>query len=177
MKKLILIAAITCSALFSNAQYSNTKIQVGQKAPELHLKNPAGDTLSLSEINEKRIILIDFWASWCGPCRASSPALAKLYKDYSGKKFKGAKKGFTVVSVSLDKDKAAWENAIKADHLDWPYHLSDLGFWGSEAAKIYGTNYIPQCFLVDADGIVLGKYNHIEEAEKDLKKLLKTKKK
>jgi thiol-disulfide isomerase/thioredoxin len=172
MKKILIL--IACIASFTcQAQYNNTKIQVGQKAPELRFASPSGDTLSLTEINKKRVILLDFWASWCGPCRASSPAVVKMQKDYATKKFKSAKKGFTVVSVSLDKDKAAWEQAIKADHLDWPYHLSDLGFWGSEAAKIYGTNYIPQCFLIDASGTILGKYNHVEEAEKDLKLLLK----
>jgi thiol-disulfide isomerase/thioredoxin len=173
MKKILILIILVAFTFASQAQYSNTKIQVGQKAPELRFASPIGDTLSLTEINKKRIILLDFWASWCGPCRASSPAVVKMQNDYSKKKFKNAKKGFTVVSVSLDKDKAAWEQAIKTDKLDWPYHLSDLGFWGSEAAKIYGTNYIPQCFLIDASGTILGKYNHVEEAEKDLKLLLK----
>jgi thiol-disulfide isomerase/thioredoxin len=173
MKNSLFVILITLFSGVLHAQYANTKIQVGQKAPELAFANPKGETMKLSEINQKRIVLIDFWASWCGPCRMSSPALVKLYNDYSGKKFKNAKKGFTVLSVSLDRDAASWQAAIDKDKLVWPYHISDLKYWSSDAAVLYGVNFVPQCFLVDASGMVIGKYNHIEEAEEDLKKLLK----
>jgi thiol-disulfide isomerase/thioredoxin len=174
-KNIFSLLLIVCGLGFNSikAQYSNTKIQVGQKAPELMLPNVKGDTINVLAAAKKQIILLDFWASWCGPCRMASPEVVRLQNTYAKKKFKNAKKGFTVVSISLDKDKANWQSAIAADKLTWPHHYSDLGFWGSQAAKLYGIGYIPQCFLIDADGTILGKYNHIAEAEKDLVKLLK----
>jgi thiol-disulfide isomerase/thioredoxin len=173
MKQLLFSIALICISTFASAQYSNTKIQVGQKAPELAYADTSGNIVQLSDINKKRIVLIDFWASWCGPCRGANPGVVKMYNEYSKKKFKKAKKGFTVLSVSLDQQSAAWRNAIIADKLPWPYHMSDLKGWSSEAAAIYGVGYIPQCFLVDASGMVIGKYNKAEDAIADLQKLLK----
>ena len=157
---------------FAQAQYTNTKIEIGQKAPELSYQNPEGETLKLSEINNKRVILLGFWASWCGPCRMANPGLVEFYKKYSAKKFKGAKKGFTIVSVSLEKSKQPWIDAIKKDNLIWPYHMSDLGGWSSQPAADYGVQFVPQCFLLDANGNVIGKYGRAEDCEKDLEKLL-----
>ncbi len=174
MKKII-STLLFCTAISfaANAQYENTKIQVGQKAPELSFDDPAGKKLVLSEISKGRVILLDFWASWCGPCRRSNPALVKLYNDYKKKSFKGAKNGFTVVSVSLDKAKESWTQAIAADKLEWPYHMSDLMAWQSKAAEIYGIQYVPQAFLIGADGKILAKYMSAEEAVGDLNKLVK----
>lgn len=172
MKKLLFLFVALTSFSFANAQYTNTKMEVGQKAPELEYPNPDGKTLKLSEINNKRVILLDFWASWCGPCRMSNPGLVQFYNKYNKKKFKNAKNGFTVVSVSLDKAKDPWMQAIKKDNLIWPYHMSDLGGWQSQAAAIYGVQFVPQCFLIDGDGIIIGKYNRAEDCEQDLEKLL-----
>ncbi len=173
MKKLITTLVIAASVVFTaNAQYENTTIKVGMKAPELAFPNPEGKTLKLSEINKGRFVLIDFWASWCGPCRMSNPGLVQMYKDFSGKKFKNAKNGFTVLNVSLDKDKNAWVDAIKKDGLVWPYHMSDLGFWNSKAAEIYGIQYVPQAILVGPDGKVIGMYSRSEQAKGDLEKFV-----
>jgi|SRR5690606_14716976 thiol-disulfide isomerase/thioredoxin len=166
-----IIAAVLCTVSVSLAtaqQMGNTKIEIGQDAPELILESPEGDTLRLSEINKGRIVLLDFWASWCRPCRNANPRLVAFYKEYKDKKFVDAKKGFTIVSVSLDTKKEAWKNAIAADSLTWQYHMSDLGGWRSAAAEIYGVSFIPQAFLLGPDGKVIGKYMFAEEAIKDM---------
>lgn len=174
MKKLFTSLLFICGlGLSASAQYENTTIQVGQKAPELAFDDPSGSKLLLSEINKGRIVLLDFWASWCGPCRRANPELVKMFNDYKGKAFKGAKKGFTIVSVSLDKAKEAWVNAIEADKLSWPYHMSDLGGWQSKSAQIYGVQYVPQAFLIGADGKILHKFVYGENQEEVLKKYLK----
>ncbi|RYG27903.1 MAG: TlpA family protein disulfide reductase [Chitinophagaceae bacterium] len=175
MKKYIsaflLGVSLSVSAVAQNME--NTTISLGQKAPELTLQNPAGETLEISKVYKDRIVLLDFWASWCRPCRSANPRLVDLYNRYQDKSFKSAKKGFTIVSVSLDQNKAAWEKAIADDKLAWEFHLSDLGSWNSKAAEIYGVQFIPQAFLVGPDGKVIGKYNFAEQAEADLQKLLK----
>jgi hypothetical protein len=95
-----------------------------------------------------------------------------MYKEYSAKKFKDAAKGFTVVSFSLDMQKERWVGAIQQDGLVWPYHMSDLNprQWGSAACPAYGLQYIPQAFLIDPKGNIIGKYSRAEEAEAELKK-------
>ena len=171
MKKILATLALAVSIISANAQYSNDFIKIGQKAPDLAYANPQGKTLKLSEINKGTYVLLDFWASWFGPCRHANPGLVNMYKEYSGKKFRGATKGFTVVSVSLDKSKEAWVNAIQQDHLSWPNHMSDLGYWQSQAAAAYGIQSIPQAFLIDPQGKIIGKYQAAEEAEGDIRKL------
>lgn len=151
-------------------QMGNTTIQVGQKAPELELQDPQGETVKLSEINKDRIILLDFWASWCRPCRTANPRLVAFYESYKEKKFQDAKNGFTIVSVSLDRKKEPWLAAIEADKLSWPYHMCDYGGWNSAAASVYGVQFIPQAFLLGPDGTVIGKYMFAEEAIKDMVK-------
>ncbi len=147
-----------------NMMMANEKIQVGQPAPDITLPGPNGKEYSLSDLKGK-IVLLDFWASWCGPCRRENPNVVKVYDKYKDQ-------GFTVFSVSLDgldertKDrlgesqvnqylqssKKKWEDAIAQDNLKWPYHVSELRKWDTEAAATYGVRGIPKAFMIDRDG-------------------------
>ena len=127
---------------------------VGTKATELNYKNPEGKEIALSSL-KGNIVLIDFWSSWCGPCRKNNPAIVALYSKYQGKKFVKGVKGFTIYSVSLDQNMDNWKKAIKQDGLIWPYHVSDLKGWYADGAAKYGIRSIPQTVLVDETGYVI----------------------
>ena len=148
------------------------RIKVGKPALDIRLNSPDGKEYALSDLKGK-VVLLDFWASWCGPCRRANPGMVKFYDEYKDKKYKGARKGFTIFSVSLDKNKNKWIKAIENDKLSWDWHVSDLGGWASDGAKVYGVKFVPQCFLVDGNGTIIGKYNRAEDAKADLDKLLK----
>lgn len=136
----------------------------GTPAPEIDLPTPAGAKLALSSLRGK-YVLLDFWASWCGPCRQENPNVVRAYNQFKDK-------GFTIYSVSLDQDKAKWEKAIAADGLTW-HHVSDLAGWNSVAGAAYGIRAIPQSFLLDPQGRIIAKNLRGEALQAKLAEVLK----
>lgn len=139
---------------------------IGSLAPEISLKNPDGVEMKLSSLKGK-IVLLDFWASWCAPCRRENPNVVALYNKHKDN-------GFAIYSVSLDKTADPWKNAIKADGLIWPYHVSDLAGWQSSAAALYGVSSIPRTFLIDKEGKIVATNLRGEELDRKVEELLIT---
>lgn len=159
-------------------------IKPGMPAPNITLKNPDGKNYSLADLKGK-VVLLDFWASWCGPCRKANPHVVEIYNKYKDK-------GFTVFSVSLDgidnrsksryptdaefqagleQSKKNWLAAIEKDQLTWPYHVSELTKWDTQAARLYGVSGIPKTFLIDREGKIFA-VNPRETLEQELLKVL-----
>ena len=145
------------------------RLAIGQPFTDIKMPAPDGNEIALSDYAGKdKYVLIDFWASWCRPCRIANPQIVKIYNKYKDK-------GFEIVGVSLDRDKAEWTKAIKDDALEW-IQMSDLNYWKSEAVRLYAINTIPYTVLLDKEGNILEKGLKPDELEKKLKELLETKK-
>ena len=137
---------------------------VGTRALDFSQQDTSGKNVSLAQFRGK-YVLLDFWASWCKPCRMENPNVVEAYNEFRNK-------NFTIVSVSLDQDKNNWLNAIKADHLNWT-HVSDLQFWSNEAAKLYHVEAIPQNYLIDPNGTIIAKNLRGDELKAKLREVLK----
>jgi len=137
----------------------------GEVAPDFVQKTPDGEDLKLSDLRGK-IVLVDFWASWCGPCRRENPHVKKLYEKYNHR-------GFEVLGVSLDRTKASWERAIKQDGLEWE-HVSDLKGWKNEVAKMYSVSSIPHTILLDQEGRIIARKLRSPQLEQILAEIFKS---
>ena len=155
MKKAVSVLVILFVSIASFAQPS-----VGERAHEISLPDQKGNNVNLSSLQGK-VVLIDFWASWCGPCRRSEPELKKLYDKYQTK-------GFEIYGISVDEDKFAWKNAIKQDKIDWLHVNDDKG----EVAGKWNVMYIPNTYLLDKTGKVVAVNPSHEQLDELIQKLL-----
>jgi thiol-disulfide isomerase/thioredoxin len=148
---------------FEMDEQQNKLLPTGEPISDIKLQNPEGKTIALSSLKGK-LVLVDFWASWCGPCRKENPNVVKLYNKYKNK-------GFTIYSVSLDDDKDKWMQAIEKDGLTWT-HVSDLGGWNSSVCRQFNISSIPFTILVGKDGKIVAKGLRGPELEAKVAELL-----
>jgi len=139
------------------------RVEPGKVAPDFTMNDPEGNPVTLSQLRGK-VVLIDFWASWCGPCRKENPNVVAAYKKYH-------EKGFDIIGVSLDRDMTSWKKAIADDNLTWT-HVSDLQYWNSAVGKQYGIMSIPSNLLLDKNGVIIGKNLTGEDLTKKLEEVV-----
>jgi thiol-disulfide isomerase/thioredoxin len=139
---------------------------LGQVVPDIVLNDVNGQPMKLSDTRGS-VVLVDFWASWCGPCRQELPNVVNNYKKYNAK-------GFDVFSVSLDRDKEAWKKAIASDGLTWKWHVSDLMEWQSPVVQLYRFQGIPHTVLIDREGRLIGKNLRGDDLSNKLREIFET---
>ena len=142
----------------------------GERAPGFSATVLSGEEFQFSDLRG-RYVLLDFWGSWCGPCRAKNPELAQLYRKYRSARFEKAA-GFEIVSIGIEGNERSWRRAIKQDGLDWPYHILDKTtsskFFNGRLADLYGVKQVPTTFLIDEKGLIIGVNLGIPEMDRML---------
>ncbi|MDD4108827.1 MAG: TlpA disulfide reductase family protein [Prolixibacteraceae bacterium] len=141
-------------------------VEIGKIAPDFTMNDPEGKPVIFSDVySQNELTLLDFWAAWCGPCRAENPNVVAVFNEFKDQ-------GFGVFGVSLDRDKQSWLKAIEDDRLSW-IHVSDLAYWSNSAAKLYAVNSIPASLIVDRNGVIKAKDRRGEDLRKTVDELLK----
>ncbi len=170
MKNLLIFLGVTIVAFvifrFGKNLYLKPKNITGAKLIEIEGQLPDGSPFTLSGL-KGRYVLLDFWGSWCGPCRKSNPELVALYDQYHDQQFKGAD-GFDIVSIGLENSASRWQQAIERDGLHWPYHLMESSSFDSPITTAYNVKQIPTKFLIDPEGIILA----VDPSFKEITRLL-----
>jgi peroxiredoxin len=165
MRILTLSVALLIFGTISTLSAQSVGLEQGNRSPEIKLPTIKGDTVALSSLKGK-LVLIDFWGTWCAPCVEEQAELAKLYRKYKQSTFNNGK-GFEIYGVSLDAKKSNWENFIATNKIDW-IQVSDLKFWRSPVAKTYNIQALPFNVLIDGKGIILAKNLHGIDLEKEI---------
>jgi thiol-disulfide isomerase/thioredoxin len=164
----VLFIAILLIGMAGRYIYKKPNVDTGEMAPAISGQLPDGRSFDLAEL-KGYFVLVEFWGSWCGPCRAKNPTLLALYKKYEGATFKNAK-GFTIVSVGIEKEEARWKKAIQSDQLYWPYHVldkvSNYKFFDAPIAKNYGVTEVPSRFLLNANLETIAVNQSLEQLDK-----------
>lgn len=168
MKRIILSVIVFC--LYSTVAISQSNdLNIGDIAPEINLPDIKGDFVSLYSMRNK-LVLIDFWGTWCAPCVKEQVVLTELYNKYKNSEFTVGK-GFEIFGVSLDNKKKQWHSIIKKYNIKWT-QVSDLKFWLSPVAKLYNIQELPFNLLVDGSGVIIAKNLHGEELEQAIENLI-----
>jgi thiol-disulfide isomerase/thioredoxin len=172
MRQLLLVPALLAMSLASAQQERIRGVNVGDMAPEIAMENPDGEILKLSELKGK-VVLIDFWASWCRPCRMESPVVRRIHKKYKDELYTNGS-GFDIFSVSLDRQGAgeAWKKAIAQDSLTWKYHVGAVKDGNNTASNRYQVMFIPTNALIDGSGKIIAKDIHGQALEHMLDSLI-----
>ncbi|MEZ5069826.1 MAG: TlpA disulfide reductase family protein [Bacteroidales bacterium] len=139
-------------------------VAIGKKYTDFGLPTPEGDMLHVSDVHQGQVLMLDFWASWCGPCRRANPGVVEIYREYHSQ-------GFEILGISLDRDSAQWLQAIADDQLEWK-HISDLAYWNSKGAELYGVSSIPHTVLIDREGTIVARNLEGDDLREAIKGLL-----
>lgn len=153
-KEILLIIVIVIAVFLAKKWYQTPSHSAGTPAPEFTAKLINGDSIKLSQFKGS-YVLLEFWGSWCGPCRANNRQLTQLHQKFSTAKFESAK-GFEMISIGIETDRDQWERAILKDKLFWPYHVSDIQRFGDHVAALYGIREIPASILINPEGLIIG---------------------
>lgn len=168
----LLFSLISIVTLFGQENLEG--ITVGDIAPDFELPNTQDSLIKLSDLRGN-IVLVDFWATWCSPCRHKTPRIKQIYEIHKEDEFKNGEEALIILFVSLDKNKTMWEQTIANDSIEMFMHLSDLKGWKNAAAKTYNVKKIPATLLIDGEGRILAINPSTRELDKALRKLRKSK--